>query len=134
MPLRPAYRDVFDREAASRVVDPSLSVLILSCAWGTIDLGSSGPTSIRCSRPDLLQRYRFATGTAEFLLCRECGVYLGAQVSSDGARFGILNTLALNPIPSDLRSPEAMNYGGETAESRRVRRATRWTPLMRESI
>jgi hypothetical protein len=93
-----------------------------------------GRLQFGCSRPELLQRYRFATGTAEFLLCRECGVYLGAQMSRDGARFGILNTLTLNPIPPDLRSPEAMNYGGETAESRRVRRGARWTPLVRESI
>ena len=93
-----------------------------------------GTLQFGCSRPELLQRYRFATGTAEFLLCRECGVYLGAQISSDGARFGILNTLTLNPVPGDLPSPEAMDYDGETAESRRVRRATRWTPLVRESI
>jgi hypothetical protein len=93
-----------------------------------------GRLQFGCSRPELLQRYRFATGTAEFLLCRECGVYLGAQMSSDGERFGILNTLTLNPAPADLRSPEAMNYGGETAESRRVRRVARWTPLVRDSI
>jgi hypothetical protein len=42
--------------------------------------------------------------------------------------------LTLNPVPADLRSPEAMNYGGETAESRGARRAIRWTPLARESI
>ena len=93
-----------------------------------------GRLQFGCSRPELLQRYRFATGTAEFFLCRECGVYLGAQMSSGGARFGILNILTFNPVPADLRSPEAMNYGGEAAESRRARRATRWTPLVRESI
>jgi hypothetical protein len=93
-----------------------------------------GKLQFRCSRPELLQRYRFSTGTAEFLLCRECGVYVGAQMPSDGARFGILNTLTLNPVPADLRGPEAMNYDGETAESRRARRAARWTPLVRESI
>jgi hypothetical protein len=93
-----------------------------------------GTLQFGCSRPELLQRYRFATGTAEFLLCRECGVYLGAQISSDGARFGILNILTLNPVPADLRSPEAMNYGSETAESRRARRAARWTPMVREGI
>jgi hypothetical protein len=93
-----------------------------------------GRLQFYCSRPELLQRYRFGTGTAEFLLCRECGVYLGAQTSSDGARFGILNTLTLNPVPAGLRSPEAMNYGGETAESRRARRVARWTPLMNQSI
>jgi hypothetical protein len=94
----------------------------------------AGSLQFWCSRPELLQRYRFATGTAEFLLCRECGVYLGAQISSDGERFGILNTLTLHPAPAGLRSPEAMNYGGETAESRRARRIARWTPLVRDSI
>jgi hypothetical protein len=93
-----------------------------------------GTLQFGCSRPELLQRYRFATGTAEFLLCRDCGVYLGAQISSNGARFGILNTLTLNPVPGDLPSPKAMDYDGETVESRRVRRAARWTPLVRESI
>jgi hypothetical protein len=93
-----------------------------------------GQLRFSCSRPELLQRYRFATGTAEFLLCRGCGVYLGAQMSIDGARFGILNALTLNPLPADLPSPEAMNYGGETAESRSVRRVARWTPLVNESI
>jgi hypothetical protein len=93
-----------------------------------------GRLQFGCSRPGLLQRYRFATGTTEFLLCRECGVYLGAQMSSDGARFGILNTLTLVPVPADLPSPEAMNYGGETAESRGVRRVARWTPLESESV
>lgn len=100
-------------------------------------LASSDPQGrlqFSCSRPELLQRYRFGTGTAEFLLCRECGVYLGAQMSRDGGRFGILNILTLNPIPPDLCGPEAMNYGGETAESRGVRRAARWTPVVRESI
>ena len=93
-----------------------------------------GSLQFGCSRPELLHRYRFATATADFLLCRACGVYLGAQMSSDGARFGILNILTLDPVPGDLSGPEDMNYDGETAESRRVRRATRWTPLVRESI
>jgi hypothetical protein len=61
-------------------------------------------------------------------------VYLGAHMSSDGEKFGILNTLTLNPAAADLRSPEAMNYGGETVESRRARRVARWTPLVRDSI
>ena len=47
MSLRLAHGTVFDGEAASRVADPSLSVLILSCAWGIIDLRSSGPASVR---------------------------------------------------------------------------------------
>jgi hypothetical protein len=90
----------------------------------------AGSFEFSCSRPELLQRYRCGTGTTEFLICRACGVYVGAQMLSEGARFGVLNVLTLNPMPEGLRSPEPMNYEGETAESRRLRRAGRWTPLV----
>jgi hypothetical protein len=73
-----------------------------------------------------LQRYRFGTGTTEFLLCRDCGVYVGAQLVTGD--FGILNALALQPIPR-LPAPLAMDYGAEVASSRTARRVQRWTPI-----
>jgi hypothetical protein len=94
----------------------------------------AGTLQFACSRPEGLQRYRFGTGTTEFLLCRACGVYVGAQTISEGARLGVLNVMTLTPVPADLRSPEPMNYEGETAESRRVRRGARWTSLVSDSI
>jgi hypothetical protein len=100
-------------------------------------LSTSDPAGLiayRCSDPKLLQRYRFGTGSAEFLICRVCGVYLGAQITSGCKRFGILNALALRPIPPDLPKGEPMDYGDETAEIRRQRRESRWTPLANESV
>ena len=76
-----------------------------------------------------VQHYEFGTRTAEFLICRECGVYVGAQMETSRGRFGILNTRALRPIPAGLPEPVAMQYGDETTEFRDQRREARWTPL-----
>ena len=100
-------------------------------------LSTSDPAGLlaySCSQPELLQRYRFGTGSAEFLICRVCGVYLGAQIMSDRKRFGILNVRALRPIPANLPNPERKDYADETPEIRRLRRESRWTPLSGESV
>src|SRR5882724_7389115 len=100
-------------------------------------LSTSDPAGLlaySCSQPELLQRYRFGTRNAEFLICRACGVYLGAQIMSDRRRFGILNVRALTPIPTDLPDAERKDYENETTEFRRLRRESRWTPLASESV
>ena len=100
-------------------------------------LSTSDPAGLlaySCSQPELLQRYRFGTRSAEFLICRACGVYLGAQIVSGHNRFGILNVRALTPVPPNLPNAELMDYGDETVETRRSRRELRWTPLASESI
>ena len=81
-----------------------------------------------------VQRYRFGGRTADFLICRECGVYVGVQMATDTSRFGVLNVLALRPQLTDLPVAQPMDYGAETAEVRRARRVSRWTPLTAESL
>jgi hypothetical protein len=100
-------------------------------------LSTSDPAGLlaySCSQPELLQRYRFGTRSAEFLICRVCGVYVGAQIMSDRKRFGILNVRALTPIPTNLPNAEWMDYEDETTDIRRLRRESRWTPLASESV
>lgn len=78
--------------------------------------------------PALLLRYRFATASANFLICRRCGVYVGALMEDGGRWFAIanLNTIegreALHPVPLP------MVYDGEAEGARRGRRSARWTP------
>jgi hypothetical protein len=38
-----------------------------------------------------LIRYRFATKSAEFLICARCGIYVGAQMEEDGRFYAIAN-------------------------------------------
>jgi hypothetical protein len=73
-------------------------------------------------------RYRFGLGTADFLLCRNCGIYIGAAIESGNGRFGIINTHALSEIPADLAVAMPINYGSENTEGRVSRRGERWTP------
>lgn len=90
----------------------------------------SGSLAFRCEDPMRVSRYRFGGRTADYLVCRECGVYLGVQMDTDNGRFGTLNVLTLRPLMTDLPEAKPMDYGRETTEVRRRRREARWTPLI----
>jgi hypothetical protein len=99
-------------------------------------LATSDPEGLlefRSANPTQVQRYRFGGRTAEFLICRECGVYVGVQMVTDKGRFGVLNVLTLRPLFA-LSAAEPMDYGAESAEGRRLRRESRWTPVTAESL
>jgi hypothetical protein len=81
-----------------------------------------------------LQRYRFGLGAADFLICRQCGVYLGAVYAGADRRVGILNLRALTPVPTGLPAAVAMNYDGEAQSERTACWAVRWTPLLYGSL
>ena len=79
--------------------------------------------------PSRLQRYRFGLKTADFLLCGNCGVYLGAVIETGGGRYGIVNTHALVDAPADVAAVQPISYDDEDTAGRVARRAQRWTPV-----
>jgi hypothetical protein len=89
----------------------------------------SGTLKFLASQASRLVRYRFGRGTADFLLCGSCGVYIGAAMDSPAGRFGIINVNALRPLRNDLAAPQPMSYEAESTADRSTRRAGRWTPL-----
>jgi hypothetical protein len=52
----------------------------------------------RCENPARISCYAFGGRTAQFFICRDCGVYVGAQMSTPNGTFGILNVLSLRPL------------------------------------
>src|SRR5437764_12445531 len=50
-----------------------------------------GRVAFRIGKEDTLVRYRFGLRTADFLLCRNCGVYLGAVLTSSRGQFATFN-------------------------------------------
>lgn len=88
-----------------------------------------GELEFFAAREASLQRYRFALKTADFLLCRECGVYVGAMIEHDAGQFGIINTHALRPRRADLGTVAPIRYDTEDTRSRVDRRIERWTPV-----
>jgi hypothetical protein len=77
-----------------------------------------------------MSRYRFGQRTADFLLCRNCGVYIGAVISSGRGRFAIVNVNALRDRPGALPAPTTADYGSESVDQRIARREQRWTPVV----
>lgn len=75
----------------------------------------------------LLSRYQFGLKSADFLVCKSCGVYAGAFMDDpSGARF----TLNLNILDerSAFGAARPVSFEGETLELRRARRLKNWTP------
>jgi hypothetical protein len=88
----------------------------------------SGFVEFTAADSKLMNRYRFGLRTADFLLCRECGVYIGAFIETENGQFGIINTHALLQKPETLAATEPMSYDSEDVAGRVARREERWTP------
>ena len=78
-----------------------------------------------------LHRYRFALRTADFLVCKQCGVYIGAVIESGDRLFGIINVRALQALPEPLAAVAPVSYDAEDPKGRIARREERWTPVSR---
>lgn len=89
----------------------------------------AGSIEFRGLGSDALQRYRFGQRTADFLLCRNCGVYVGALMETPDGMYGIVNVNALRPIPALPALAAPMDYGAESASQRTRRREQRWSPV-----
>lgn len=72
-------------------------------------------------------RYRFGTGTTDFISCSRCGTYVGAVAAIDGRTYATLNLNVFDDPHSEL-DVTSVSYDGETAESRAARRRRKWTP------
>ena len=88
----------------------------------------SGELSIVVHDPSLLERYRFGTKTADFLLCRACGVFVAAMMPDPAV--AVINVNALEARAAFLENePVLASLEGETLEQRLARRKARWTPV-----
>lgn len=87
-----------------------------------------GHVSIKISDEEALSRYSFGLSTAEYLICRNCGVYVAAVTAGLPKRaLVVLN--CLDDLAQFNSEPIPMNYDAETADVRTTRRHTRWTPV-----
>lgn len=80
--------------------------------------------------PTLLRRYRFGLRSADFLLCGNCGNYLGAAIGSDGQGHVTLNANCFDDAALLTQQAQPVHYEQETAEQRLARRLARWTPAL----
>jgi hypothetical protein len=88
---------------------------------GTVELSA---------RDGALQLYRFGQRTADFWICRNCGVYVAAVMESAGRRYAVINVQALETRPPSLAAPIDSSLEGESKSQRDARRLQRWTPVV----
>jgi hypothetical protein len=115
---------------------PAVSWRVRACQCRFCRAHGALTTSDPCGRlafevrdVDLLERYRFGLKTADFLLCKCCGVYVGAQIAIGRGAFGIINILTIVPVPERLPVAALADYSSESSNARVERREKKWTPL-----
>ena len=86
----------------------------------------NGNARILIENPAEVTRYRFGTGTTDFVICAVCGVYVGAVIVEDGRSFATLN-MRLTSL--DVARAEPVHYDNEAADERVARRVKLFTPL-----
>ena len=78
--------------------------------------------------PENLLRYRFGLATADFLLCRGCGVYIGAVLPDPNGDRAIINVNCLDKPAAFGSEARSVSYDDEDEPARRARRRAVWTP------
>lgn len=86
-----------------------------------------GSIEIRVHDQTLLGRYRFGLALADFLFCRQCGVFMAALEPGTPAR-AVININTLEEASKFTAEPVSMDFDGEDETARRDRRARTWTP------
>ena len=73
-----------------------------------------------------LGRYRFGHGTADFLVCRRCGVLVCAISTIDGRDHAVLNINSLDDRDSPAFERTNTDFDAETPGERLARRKRNW--------
>ena len=78
----------------------------------------------------LVELYRFGTRTADFVICRRCGVFIAAISDLESAPCAVVNVNCLDDRASFTASAIMHEFQGETLEARTSRRAANWMPVV----
>jgi hypothetical protein len=76
----------------------------------------------------LVERYRFGSRTADYLVCRCCGIYVAAVCDTPAGQRAVVNVNCLDDRAAFTQKPNASDYDGEATEARLARRAVNWMP------
>ena len=94
----------------------------------------SGALTFTINDESGVNRYTFGLGSCQFLVCNNCGVYVGAYMPDPDDAHGF-GTLMANALDAQGRYPQASPtvYDGEDGEGKRERRRRVWTPAVLET-
>lgn len=91
---------------------------------------NAGRVEIRVKDEAELSRYRFGERTADFLVCRTCGAYMGAMFTDDDGRaYATVNSRFFARADEFPERGAHVSYAAEDAAAKRARRRHLWTPV-----
>ena len=89
----------------------------------------SGEVTFNFREDARVQRYRFDTLSADFLICETCGVFVAATTATPNGHRAVINARVLNDVELDYSRVVHASLEGESLEARQARRARNWTPV-----
>ena len=91
----------------------------------------NGSLRIMVDNAHLLSRYKFSLKSIEFLVCRECGVYVAGFMAdpTDNKAYATLMVSALDERQR-FPQPSPTVYDAEDRQARTARRRKVWTPAI----
>jgi hypothetical protein len=120
-----------------RLTKPAAQMAVRSCACsfcrahGTRTVSDPlGLAEVSATDWSLVERYRFGSRTADYLLCRRCGVYVGAVCETATGVRSVINTRCLDGGVAFGMEAAHPDYDGEAVEARLARRAANWMPTV----
>jgi len=87
-----------------------------------------GRIDVRIKDAALVERYRFGTGTADFHICRMCGVVPFVTSRIDDALYAVVSVNSFEGVEAAQFEQSASDFDGETVENRLARRRRNWIP------
>jgi hypothetical protein len=99
--------------------------------WTSVPTGS---LAVRVRDPEQVNRYAFGTKTAEFHVCRGCGVVPVVTSRIDGRDYAVVNVNTFEGIKPSLLRRGAVSFDGEGEGDRLARRARSWIPDVRLEV
>lgn len=88
----------------------------------------AGHLTFSVADPAQLNRYTFGLGSTEFLICRTCGVYVGAFMPDGDAAYANVMAGVLDARDGITRPTVPVHRSQENLEERQTRRRAMWTP------
>ncbi len=87
-----------------------------------------GSLTVEIGDTDKVQRYRFGHRTADFHVCRTCGVVPLVTSRIDGNDYAVVSARSFDGLgPEDL-AEQPTDFEGEEIDGRLARRARNWIP------
>jgi len=90
----------------------------------------AGLVEIKLADPEKASRYRFGLATADYLVCRDCGVYVAAVMTEGDKSWSVAIVNALDHRADFTGLVEPVDFSAEDGDDRRARRRARWTPTI----